>query len=279
MSDRPPWYQKIAVDLVDLLEEEGFLSFPYLPLKEIEAKIAHPFHWKDFSLSMGQMEWKNRENFFTGLGDMPVSIGVHASPLEGEIFWVMGREDLTKLISWFRDTSGNQIVADSPDLIKGIYRFMILQILDQLGKIAPLQQFSFKIVDKGQMGKTGYTIDLSLKKGDEALWGRLIFSHTLKTSYENHFAKAKSTLLDLATPSPVSLPISITAGSFEMTQEELSSLQEGDFVITHNATLHPDTEQGSLLLNLQEKPLFLLRYKDGKVTVAEEITNYSREVP
>lgn len=276
MKQSPSWIQPIENELKEAIEIPSFSFSAPFPLDELSALLSSELGISPFSIEIGSKEWKYKNNFFTGLGSNPISIALQASPLSGECFWLMAYEDLKSFVSWSKDLYEKALELESPELIKGIYRYAILVAMEGVSKTPLFQDFSMKLTNESVLEDKGYAIDVALVHNENRVWGRLILSSKFKESFMNHFSKEKLSFRDILRQFPnIKIPLSITNGSLELTKAELSSIEPGDFILIDNAFYKPSNEKGSLKVMLGDNPLFQIKLKEGKFKILDLLHAYS----
>ena len=279
MSPSPLWIQPIESQLKEILDLPNLSFSESFSVEDFTRFITSNLGISPLSIEVGTKEWKTEDSFFSGLGSAPVSISFQATPLVGDFHWIMSYEDLQILVSWIKDKNHKALELDNPELVKGIYRYCLLVALDGLSKTESFNQFSLKIIKDNKLDEKGYAIDIALVHNEKRIWGRIILSHLFKESYMNYFAKDRLSIQDISIKFPsLKIPLCIVNGSLELSQNELHSLEEGDFVVIDNAFFKPSDERGSMKVLLNETPLFQIKLKDGKFKILDFIYAYE-EIP
>jgi hypothetical protein len=268
------WLRKIEPEILEVVSAPGQSTRFTFPLDSFASLFSETLRLDNVEIAKGVAEWRMQDNFLSGLGKSPISFAVQLSPLEGSFFWVMSYEDASKLVSWIRDKENNPFQIDHPDLLKGIYRFIFLESLRITKHLHVFGDLSPKVLDGQKFDSIGYTIDISLKKGEETLWGRLIVPKTLQISFEDHFSIKRPSLKTLSDSCSLSIPLSISLGSVELSQMELNSLNEGDVVMLDNLYYKPKEEKGNFNMLLGDTPLFQIKYKEGKMKIFDFVHSY-----
>jgi hypothetical protein len=261
------WLKKIEPELLEIISAERQNTRFSFPLESFASLFVQTFRLEEVQIALGVTEWRVQENFLNGLGKAPISFAIQLSPLEGAFFWIMSYEDISRLISWLRDTGGNAFHIDHPDLLKGIYRFVILESLRISKHLRIFEDLSPKILDGQRFDSVGLCIDVSLKKGEETLWGRVVVPKSFMAAFENHFSIKRSSIDAWVNSPSVNIPLSISLGAIELSKHELQSLQEGDFVLLNTPSYKPKEERGNFTLLVGEHPLFQIKYKEGKMKI------------
>ena len=276
MDESTTWLKKIEPAILENLDMEGQNSAPpTFPLADLAQKIKTNFHIDDLELSIGTCEWKAQKGLLSGLGQTPISLTLEMTPLEGALFWIMATEDIEKLVSWMKFGEGNEMKINHPELLKGIYRFVALEVVDMAYDLKLFNDLSLKLADKIGFDETAYAIDISIKKGSDVVWGRLALSPAFKHSFTNHYAIKRVTLKDLKNKfEDLFLQLSMNVGDIELTQEEIEGLKEGDFLIPDALHYSPKHERGNVRVMLGEKALFVAKPKENHIKLMDFIYAY-----
>ena len=276
MDESDTWLKEIEPAIVEHLSDKEVNSAPpSFPFEEFSKKIKATFQTDALEISVGSCEWKSHETLLSGLGKNPISLPLELSPLEGSLFWVMASEDIEKALSWMKFGEGDPIELGNQDLLKGLYRYTALEIVDIVWSLKVYPDLSLKLTENVGFDPTAYSIDIAIKNGEDVVWGRLIVSKTFKHSFENHFAIKKVTLTNLKnTLGNFSLPISFNVGNVELTQDELKNLKEGDFIVPDALHYDPKIERGNIRVMLGEKALFVAKPKDDHIKLMDSIYAY-----
>ncbi len=276
MTPQQSWIQPIENQLKEILDLPDFAWDASFSLEQFASLISSRLGISPFSIELGESGWKNKDSYFSGLGSSPISVSLQISPLQGDCFWIASYEDLETLVSWISDKNQKTLELQNPDLIKGIYRYILLITLEALGETELFKQFSPKLTKEVRPDEVGYAIDIALTHGEKKIWGRLVLSKVFKESFMRHFSKERLSLPDLSKRFPnLSVPIKLINGSFELSKADLSSLEEGDFVVIDNAFYKPSSRTGSLKMLLNETPLFQVKLKEGKFKILDFIYAYN----
>ncbi len=272
MTSLPSWIQPIEHQLKEVLDFPEISFSETFPVTELSAFLSSHLNIDPLSITLHTKEWKTIDSLFSGLGTSPISISFQASPLNGDCFWVIPYEDLETFISWFKDKNEKTLELNNPELLKGIYRYALLVAFESLSQTDLFKKLSLKFTKDVKLEEKYYSIDVSISHGEKQIWGRLLISAKFKDSFMSFFSKDNLALFDIAKQFPtLKIPLSIANGSIELTQEEISSLEEGDFIIVDNAFFKPSDQKGSLKVLLNDTPLFQIKLKDGKFKILDFI--------
>ncbi len=276
MNDTGTWLKKIEPEILEQLGKEYTTSSaPSFPLSELTKSLISSFSIDHLDITYGLCEWKAHDALLSGFGQNPISLPLQVTPLEGTLFWIMPGEDIKKLLSWMKLGSGKPLKFDHPDLIKGVYRYVALEILEMIHRLKSWSDLSIKLADKQSFDETLYTMDISIKKESEVVWGRLAISPNLKRSFENHFAIKRVSLKDLEGQiGDIFLPLSMNIGTVELTEVDLKMLSVGDFIVPDTIHYNPKSERGNIRVMMGEKALFVAKPKEREIKLMDFVYAY-----
>lgn len=261
--------------LEHLSEKVKNFSAPSFPIKEIAQKLKTTLNTESFDIEIGTQEWKSHESLLNGLGKNPISLPLEMTPLEGSLYWVMGVEDIEKLINWMKFLKSGEMNLGAPELLRGVYRYVALEVADVIASITPFSDLSLKLGEQHPFDETCYSMDISIKNGEQSVWGRLVLSKAFKSSFENHFAIKKVTLKDLEnTSSQISLELAFNVGHVELKPNELEALNVGDFIVPDALHYNPKSQKGNVRVMLDDKALFVAKPKEDHIKLMDSIFAY-----
>ena len=276
MDESATFLKEIEPAVLEHLSDEiKNFSSPSFPIEKLAQKLKTTLNTQSFEIEIGLQEWKSHESLFNGLSTNPISLPLELTPLEGSLFWVMGLEDIEKLISWSKFLKSGEMKVRSPELLRGIYRFVALEVIDVIAHLNPFTDLSLKLTEQKPFDEACFAIDISIKNGDESVWGRLVLSKAIKRSFETHFAIKQVTLKDLEkTSGQISLQLAFNIGRVELNQDQLQNLKVGDFVLPDALYYNPKTQKGNVRVMLGEKALFLAKPKEDHIKLIDTIFAY-----
>jgi len=275
MNDSKLWIKKIEPEILEAANLPLNVSEPTFPLDEFVATLVKELNIEDLSIEIGNCEWKGEETYFSGLGSSPTVLAFQASPLDGDLFFVMPQEDIVKLTHLLKDQTESPILVDHPDIVKGLYQYIIIQALDSIKTLKTYDDLAFKLVDQPNFEETSFSVDLSIKTSNEILWGRLLISPRFYQSFSNHYMVKQPSLSNLQKAKDLKLPLSVVAGSVDLTTEELKNLKQGDFIQIDNLHYHVESKKGSFKVFLQDTPIFQVKLKNDNLKILDFIYSYT----
>ena len=152
-------------------------------------------------------------------------------------------------------------------LSEGFYRFLMLEGLDALQGMDPMQAFTLHLSEEETLTEKAFCIDVEIEFGQKSAWGRLAIPEDFRASWARHFESSPAVL----SPSSeaITLELGITTGSVVLTQDEWKALHPGDFV--------PLDRSGFTTLTLGASPLFHVKVNHNKIELLEPVQ--TREEP
>jgi type III secretion system YscQ/HrcQ family protein len=193
------------------------------------------------------------------------------SPLEGEVAWIMSKVDIHKLTSFslFKNGDGKGFLSEV--LEEGYFRYLLLETIFAFSKLELFSDFSLKFSESQEPQEEAYLCqDIQLKVDGHLCSGRLIFSSSLQKSWKNHFATSPALFSDKIASS-IDLLLSLQIGTTTLLPSQWQKVTVGDFILLDSMEYNPRKEKFSLLLSLQDRPLFLGKMQEEKI----ELTQYA----
>lgn len=265
------WIKKIEPEILQAANLPASMLEPSFPLEAFGEGLGKALGIKDLTLEVGASEWKTDKSYFSGLGSLPVVISFQVSPLRGDLFWIMAQEDVKKLTGFLKDEKGGKLIVENAELVKGLYRYILLRAFDTVQSIGTYGQLGFKLSQQTSFEKSSFAIDVSLQSEGEVLWGRLLIPSTFQQSFASHFTTQSTTLSTLERAKDIQLPLRVIAGTVSLSQQEINSLQEGDFIQIDNLYYHPNTKRGSYKVFMENTPIFQAKVKDDNLKILDYI--------
>jgi len=237
---------------------------PDFPLGEFGERLAVATSMEGVSVGFGESDW--REDLLDGLGEEPVSIGVMLSPINQNCFWVMDSADVERLCSW--SFHGEKVFTD-PDLKKGYYQYVLLEALNVLTNEGIYSDFSPKMTTKSLSQGLSYCVDVSLSKGSETIWGRLILPKTFHFAMKSHYEDRKVPLREYAAKEKIVLDLPIACGKTKVKITEWNSAKVGDLLVLDQCSYSPDDEKGYFQIKLSGSPIFQVKLKQDHIKILD----------
>ncbi|MDP1609210.1 MAG: type III secretion system cytoplasmic ring protein SctQ [Chlamydiales bacterium] len=240
---------------------------------------APPFDWQKFSSllteSLGAQPlsiyptnpgWRTKEELTLGLGQDLVVLSVDLTPLGASAYWLMSRQDISKLTSLLFSKESNDSLLSSDLLQEGFYRYVLLQILDAATSIDPLQTFTPILHEEAPLPEDkAFCMDLVLQCGAQACSGRLLIPNELRLHWMRHFNQQNLSSISPRLLRTIELTLGIKTGSVLLRHEQWSKLKKGDVLLLDQGSYDPRHGEGIVSLTLGATPLFHLNIQKNSI--------------
>ena len=273
MQDLNFWIKKLdpyfeELDEIPLFRGESF-SF-----EDFSKSLQKELNLPQLSLSCKTIGWQSREEIKTILGEKVTQICLTFTPLMGNCYLIINSNDIKELTSTLlsQDKKNN---FSSIALEEGFFRFLTLVTLDQLKNTPTFKGLSAKIVEKAELKSSeAYCLDISIgTNGNSAEHAFIAITSDFRKSWNNFFFSKKSIILNKIRKN-IEVPVQITAGHTFLSETELSTLQEGDFVVLDRCFFDPETDANKVLFTLDNTPIFLAKILKNKIHILDYASYY-----
>lgn len=261
------WIKKLEALTLESREIPMWGSPPDFPWEGFSTSLESALGMENLTMSPKSADWKEESTFLEGMGSNPIVIGIDCLPLTGHVHFIMPLEEISKLSSWVLSPGDPKQGFSDPDLQKGFCQFLALQALASMDELQVYPNLSPKIIEAALPETTSYVIDLSMKYKRKTLLGRLILSPTFKKSFKTHYQTAPVASHKLY--ADIDAHLHLEAGYTELSQDEWTNTNVGDFVILDRCGYHPDTKKGIMQLSYLNTPLFQVKLKDEHLKILD----------
>lgn len=253
-------------------------SPPSFPWDVFSSKIADIFSLKGLKIAPSTaFDWRTPEDLVSGLGTQPVPLYMTLVPSLPPICWVMGAEDLQKLMSLLLSLEDEAIKGLDVDFREGFYRFLALEAANTLLHVDFDKTLSPNLQDnKSLPNETSLCLDVSVTHAQKTIGGRLILSPAFRKAWQERY-----TPRSLDVPKPILQHLEVTV-SFEIGRTLLkltdwAGIHPGDFVVLDSCSLKPSGD-GRIILKLNGAPIFRGKIKDGNIKILEHPLYHEEEI-
>ncbi len=279
MTTDTTWMKKMIPSIFETLSLSDHGTIPNFPMEGFITAIKKSLGLESLSIQLEKMGWIDPHFFYTGLGTKTIVIPLSMAPLSGEIFFVMGMEDIKALIGCMEksDTVKGTITLDNETIIKGLYTYVLTELIDTIMELKVYKDLSIKITDVKIEPIESYGIDLSIDIQGAILPARLLIPNTFYTSIHSYFTFIPPTLENLEGIIDVAIPMSIRTGSVALSIKEMEELEEGDFLIMKNSFYDIEKKKGSFQMLIGTFPLFQVKKQKDGIKILDYLYFYNEE--
>lgn len=268
----PPlsWIRRFAPEIKEFDQIPLFGNAPPFDWHRFSSSIASRFGIQKFSISPEGQEWREGHELKKGLGPNLTIIPITVSPLNGNLFWIMSRDDISRFASWMINGKTRSRPLSSETLQEGFYRYLCLEALDVLQGLDILQGLTLHINEEAPLSEERcYCIDVEISFDEKASWGRLAIPSEFRKAWVHYFSQLPSEYIPSDTARLVPLHVSIKTGSVLLHLSEWKQMKEGDFLLLDAGSYDVRHGTGVATLMLGPTPLFNVKIKQNKIELLD----------
>lgn len=242
-----------------------------------------PFPWDPFSQIIGEMlqlgglkitakhsHFLKETEISSGFGMDHLVLALELTPLTGQIFWIIGKEEIAKLTTLALSNSPANKGFSSPEYQEGFYHYLAMHVLAELGALHPFDDLTLK------MGKFTHLpseeclcVDIEMQHPKCTFWGRLVVPASVHHLIKNHFSKAHQASFESSRAQQLELILRLQVGQTTLALSQFTNVRVGDFILLDRCTFDPKTHKGTATLLLEETPLLRVRIKENHVKIVD----------
>ncbi len=251
-----PLARKIKAELKELDEVPLFGNAPSFDWARFSSLLASHFGLSAISVKPEGSGWGEVD---TGSS---LVMAFSIAPIQGHLFWAMAREDIARLTSWMLTGKSKSRKATAELLQEGFYRYLVLEALDCLQGIVPLDSLTLQMKEAVELpSEPLFCIDVEVSFDDKTCWGKLLIPSSFRHSWVSHFSRLERESISPAMARATEVVVGIETGSVVLFQEEWASIEPGDFVLLD--------KHGRAQLTLGETPLFQVKIHPDQIELSE----------
>jgi len=261
------WKKRVSSALLQLDKIPLLPSFSF-DFAKLQEKLTSHFEEKKFSLKIKDAVWRSQDKVHEGFSDDTIVQALVMTPISGNLFWIMDKKDISKLVSHMLIEPPIEDLSSEP-LQEGFYRYLCLLTLDHIQSLNEMSSYSLKFAEDGSLEEAGYLCrDVQMKLNKKSIWGRLAISPTFRSSFSQKL-KEQPSLYEKDWETTLDLPLRIEGGKTHMSFEELKEIKKGDFVLFDRASYDPKTQKGIVTIVLGNTPLLHAKIKSEKIKILD----------
>ncbi len=274
------WIKQIESTLIDLKQIPLHGYAPSFPWLDCSLAIGTLLGTPDLTIAMRSTRVASAAEARAGLGTTPIAIAIELTPLIGQAYFLMGREDVEKLCSLtLTESMGGKGVASS-QLQEGFYYFLAQKAISALSELNPFDDLALKMAKFHQFAEEeSLCIDVEIRHPKHTFWGRVICPHSFHSAFKTHFSEHAPPILTGPLAEKIPLSLSMEAGRTTLTPRQLKTLSVGDFLVLDRCTFDPATHKGTLTLCLHDAPLLRARIKESHLKIVDYAFYHEEQNP
>jgi flagellar motor switch protein FliN len=264
------WIREIKPELKQLDQIPLTGASPPFPWNELGEKLAQSFEKERIQIEPSEIQWRSKQDLYEGFGDSLFPLFFSIPSFRGTACWVMPEQEMAALEALLLTKDSHPIYFQDRALSESFYRFLALEVLYNLSQvhfdpsIAPIL-----LNEQALPQEDSLCLDISMHIQGQTLWGRLIISPEMRTSWVEHFSKLAPSALTQEISKQVDVILHIEAGKTALTLKQWSDVNLGDFIILDQCSLDKEDLNGRVALTLHGKNIFRAKLKDGNIKILE----------
>ena len=268
------WIQEIEASLVELDEKPQFGLPALLDWEQLEKELQQLLNRPHIKLSHTLRGWVTADELFAGLGRETLPLSIELSPIKIPAFFVTDQQNLKELMAYVFGDDSNFFYESS--YVQGFYTYFASEMLRLIEK----QKFSSPLTPRlgpdierirDKIGEEScFVIDISLSLDGKNFWGRLLLSANFRSAWKAYFSHLGPPPLSDEMKEKIMVAIGLEIAHTRLKMDEWKKVQKGDIVVLDHCSYDPTERKGSVVLTLNQKPVFRGRFKDEGI----KITNY-----
>lgn len=262
--------RKIAPYLSELDEIPLFGNAPEFDWARFSSLAASRFGVPKLSIQPKNQQWREPEKLRAGMGKNVLVLPIDMAPLGGTVYWMMAREDVSKITSWMLNGKSKTRALSSDILQEGFYRYLALEMMDAAQGVEPLGSFTPILHEEAMLPEeSAFCIDVQIEFDHSSCSGRLAIMNEFRQSWVQHFSSHQSDHLPTRITRSLELILSVKTGSVLLHMSEWNKLKKGDFVLLDRGSFDAKKSTGAAFLTLGVTPLFTVKIKQNKIQLLD----------
>ncbi|MBS0605030.1 MAG: type III secretion system cytoplasmic ring protein SctQ [Verrucomicrobia bacterium] len=271
MTEAPlAWVKEIHNTLIEAkaIPLSGFA--PAFPWEEFSEKIAEMLQQPELKIVPRHTKFLKGSEITSGLGAGFIPLSLELTPLSGQAFWIMGKEDVAKLAALALTPSNGNKGFSSPKFQEGFYYYLATLALQALDERRAFNDLSVKLGKSGTLPQDeALCVDVEIQHPKHTFWGRLVCPASLHEAFKTHFSTEQPAPLTSALAKQMDVTVRLELGQTILSLSEWKGANVGDFILLDRCTFDPKTHKGTATLMLEHTPILRVRIKDNSLKIVD----------
>lgn len=268
----PPlyWIKQIRNTLIDAgaIPLSGFI--PEFPWEASSEKLATLLHAPGLKAMPRKTQFLQGNELTAGLGASPLPLALELSPLIGQAFWVMAKEDVARLTTLALISSNGSKGFSTPRFQEGFYYYLVTEALSAIDELQAFADLGVKIGKTGTLPQEeSLCIDVEIQHPKQTFWGRLICPASLHQAIKAHFSTPSEPHLSGRMAKEIDVTLRLEVGQTQLSLSECKKVRTGDCILLDRCTWDPGTQKGTAVVFLEQTPILRVRIKDHNVKILD----------
>lgn len=264
------WVKEIQTTLIETGAIPLFGYPPPFPWDDFSERVAALLQAEECKITLKQTAVLKGNQITAGFGADFLAIHLDLTPLNGQVAWLMGKEDVAKLTALALTSSQNGKGLLSSQFQEGFYYYLATQIVHAVDALKAFGDLSLKIAKPtASLQEESLCIDVEIRVAQLTLWGRLVCPAPFHEAFKTHFKTVQDVPLTSEFAKQTSVSVSLEVGQTKLSVAKFKQLHVGDFIVLDRCTFDPKTQKGAVTLVLEQTPLLRARIKDTSLKIVD----------
>jgi len=268
------WLRKIDRALLNLNQKPQFgLPHPF-PLEDMQQALSRLFKVSQLVLQVQEKGWVMPQELWKGLPQPLLTLTMSMLPLDQNLFFVMGEQDLKGLMAEVLGADPTAGPFYDQVFAAAFYQYLGLALIQQLEQLGFAQPFSPRLLESPKdlprhLASTPcFVTDVSCVIGGHTFWGRCLVPEPFRDVWKQHVNTLDTFYLD-ARWHTIPIDISVSVGDVELPLSDWKQILPGDFLLLDRCSYEAQSQSGMSVLYLEQEPLFRAKIKDNELHLLE----------
>jgi flagellar motor switch protein FliN/FliY len=270
--NEPPlqWVKEIHSALI----EAGTIPLsgypPKFPWEELSSQIDAMMDVSEIKLIAQKTSLLSGSDIASGFGSEFTYIALDLTPLNEQVFWLMGKEEIAALTTLALTSSALGKGLSSLKFQEGFYYYLITQIIEAVNKLKAFSDLALKMAKPSPpIQEESLCIDIQIQHPKQTLWGRLVCPASFHQAFKAHFAAEPPPPLTSSLANQIDVTVHLELGQTQLPLSQWTSASVGDFILLDRCTFDPKTQKGTATLVLEQTPILRARIKDTHLKIVD----------
>jgi flagellar motor switch protein FliN/FliY len=203
---------------------------------------------------------------------------IKITPFDGQILWIMTRQDKEKLTCMLLSNTGISGFADHR-FQEGFYKYLLLETLGCFEKTGSYPDIHPRIELEQICEEPYFVMNICITVNDSTIWGKLAISSQVQKGICQHYNQKLPTLDSHRLTKDLDLLLKLELARTSLTVSEWKNLKHGDYLVLQQCSYDPATQKGSSTLVLEDTPLFKAKIKKNSLKIQDYAFFYEEQQP
>jgi hypothetical protein len=261
----------LKVDQIETLLEKHVDNFSF-PLDILTKKLKESTSVQDLSIERLNATYRTKDSLTEGLSKELMVLSVSNTTTLTHSFCALSFDSAQSLMQIFENKEDSEVVVQDEFIVKEYCKYLSTLFLSSIKAIDLIEDFSLELSSAALPKKDCTCVDLELKSKDKSAKVRLIFEGPFLKEMSTKIKRKRDLLEQADDLVKAPLYLSTILDKTQLSSKQIDSLDIGD-VILINTQFKPKENKGTFTLNLDNCPLAIARYKEGRIKILENIKN------